>query len=352
MSRARIQLDREPRRLLLIKPSALGDVVHTLPILALLRERFPATRIDWLVNPAFAGLLHGHPHLDRVVLFERKRLARAWREPEGARGLWQLARSLLARRYDLVIDLQGLLRSGWLALQTGAAVRVGFASARELAPLCYTHRVASRGGERHAIERYLDLAEALGCPRGPVRFEFGVGDSDRAAVDQLFDRARPYAVLLPGTNWPTKRWPAEHFAALVEPLRSRFGLQSVLAGGSDAGELAPAFSGVVDLSNRTTLRQLAALLERASLVVCNDSGPMHMAAALGVPMVAPFGPTSPRRTGPYRRLDSVVRLDLECSPCFSRRCVHRSCLRELTVQAMLGQIERVLQGLSTAGPIR
>jgi lipopolysaccharide heptosyltransferase I len=348
----RIQLAREPRRMLLIKPSALGDVVHTLPVLSLLRDRFPSARIDWLVNPAFAGLLEGHPHLDNVVLFERKRLGRAWREPDGIRGIWHLARSLFARRYDLVIDLQGLLRSGWLTLQTRAPMRVGFASAREFAPLCYTHRIAARGNDRHAIERYLDVAGALGCPRGPVRFEFGVRDNDRAVVDQLFDRAAPYAVLLPGTNWLTKRWPAEHFAALVEPLRSRFGLRSVLAGGADAAELASAFSDVVDLTNKTTLRQLVALLERAALVVCNDSGPMHIAAALGVPMVALFGPTSPRRTGPYRRLDSVVRLDIECSPCFSRHCAHRTCLNDLSVAVVLRQIERQLATGSLAGPMR
>lgn len=352
MNPPRIKLAREPQRLLLIKPSALGDIVHALPVLALLRERFPGTRIDWLVNPAFAGMLEGHPHLDEVVHFERKRLARAWRERDGLRGLWQLARSLHDRRYDLVIDLQGLLRSGWLAWQTGAATRVGFASAREFAPLCYTHRVAARAGERHAIERYLDVAAALGCNREPVRFEFGVTDADRAAVDRLLDRGRPYAVLLPGTNWPTKRWPAERFARLVEPLRDRFGLLSVLAGGADAAALAPAFSDVVDVTNRTTLRQLVALLERAALVVSNDSGPMHIAAALGVPMVALFGPTNPRRTGPYRRLDAVVRLDLECSPCFSRRCCHRSCLRGLSTEVVLDHVARVLRSSQPSGPIR
>lgn len=352
MSVSRVRLDGDPRRVLLIKPSALGDVVHALPVLSLLRERFAGARIDWLVNPSFAGLLRDHPLLDDVVLFERQRLARAWREPEGARGIWRLARSLHSRRYDMVIDLQGLLRSGWLSLQTLAPVRIGFASAREFAPLCYTHRVASRVDGRHAIERYLDVAEALGCPRGPVRFEFGVTGQDRDAVDRLVDCSRPYAVLLPGTNWLTKRWPAERFAALTGPLRSRFGLRSVLAGGRDAAGLASAFEDVIDLANRTTLRQLVALLERASLVVCNDSGPMHIAAALGVPLVALFGPTSPCRTGPYRRADAVVRLDLECSPCLSRRCVHQTCLRGLSVQVVLQQVERVLAESSATGPMR
>ena len=323
----RIELPVEPKRILIIKPSALGDIVHALPVLKLLRTKFPNAAIDWLVVPAFASLLEGHPLLNDVIRFDRKTLAGWWRNWRQAKALFAFARDLRRRRYDLVIDLQGLLRSGWMAWQTRAATRVGFAYAREFAPLAYTHRVAQPTPDRHAVERYLDIAEALGCGRGPVEFDFAVSEADRAVANELTGGSARYAVLLPGTNWPTKRWPVEHFAALVRPLRDR-GLDVFVAGAADVAgfELPDARS----LAGRTSLKQLVALLGRASAVVANDSGPMHIAAALGVPLVTPFGPTNPVRTGPYGRPETVIQLDLVCRPCYSRTCSHQSCMKWIT----------------------
>ena len=323
-----IDLPHPPRRILIVKPSALGDVVHALPVLKLLRTRWPAARIAWLVNAGFAGLLENHPDLDEVIVFHRRRLG----------SIPGLARRLGDGEFDLAIDLQGLFRSGWLAMQTGAAVRIGPASAREGATAFYTHAVGSAGVERHAVERNLDAAEALGCGRGPVAFDFGLTDADRASVESLLPDG-PFAVLLPGTNWATKRWPIESFAALVDPLRERFGLASVVAGARDASPL----PGAADLIGRTSLKQLAALLERASLVVANDSGPMHVASALGRPLLVPFGPTNPLRTGPYGRPDCVLRLDLPCAPCYSRTCVHQSCLKWMGVEAVLDHAARQIR---------
>jgi lipopolysaccharide heptosyltransferase I len=340
-----IHLPAPPKRILVLKPSALGDIVHALPVLSLLRDRFPAASISWLVVPAFASLLQDHPHIDEVILFERKRYAGALRDPSAAGGIVSLARALRERSFDLAIDLQGLFRTGWLSLQTRAPVRVGFSYARELAWVGYTHTLDTPTRERHAIERYLDVAEALGCGRGPVRYEFGVTAADRDVVAAMLGTRDPIAVLLPGTNWPTKRWPADRFAALAAPLRERFGLTPVLAGGSDAKELSEAMGdldGVIDLAGRTSLRQLVALLERASVVITNDSGPMHIAAALRRPMVALFGPTNPVRTGPHRMLGQVLRADIVCSPCYSRRCAHLSCLRSIGVQAVLEEVARRL----------
>lgn len=330
---APIRLPAEPRAILLVKPSALGDVVHALPALALLRRRWPAARIDWLVNAPFAGLLESHPCLDGVVRFERAAWRRAW-------GLPALMGALRGARYDLAIDLQGLARSALLSAWTGAATIAGFAAAREGAPLLYTDRVAG-GGERHAVERCLDVVDALGCGREPVQFALPREPSAEAWAQATLPAA-PFAALLPGTNWPTKRWPAERFAALVRPLRERFGLSSVLAGGADATALAGRIPADLDLTGRTTLPQLVALLRRAALVVTNDSGPMHLAAALDRPMVALFGPTSPIRTGPYRRDDAVLRLEMPCAPCFSRRCLHTSCMAWLEADAALRAAERQL----------
>lgn len=337
-----------PSRILIIKPSAIGDVVHTLPILNLLRNRWPAAHIAWLVTPTCSGLLERHPQLDEVIPFERKRFGQSWRSPKTLLDLHAFTKALRKRQFDWVIDLQGLFRSGWLAFKTRAPVRIGFRDARELAPIFYTHRIDVDRRPQHAIERYLSLAQAAGCSRAPVEFRFAVDDADRHVVSELMP-AKRYAVLLPGTNWATKRWPAEKFAALVKPLRERFDLATVVAGGPDAAPMAAAMPEATNLVGRTNLRQLVALLEGAALVVANDSGPMHIAAALSRPLATPYGPTSPVLTGPYGRMDSVLRLDLPCSPCFSRKCSHQSCLRWLEIEPVLHWAERQMNERATAG---
>jgi len=353
----RVALRAAPQRILIIKPSALGDVVHTLPVLRLLRRRYPQSHIAWMINPSFAGLIDGHPDLSEVIRFERAQFGESLRSLPAARQLRDFLRGLRRHEFDLVLDLQGLFRSAWLAWETRAAVRVGFSNARELAPFFYTHRVPIRDTEVHAVERYLEMARAVGCDDQPAEFDFAIGQDDRRICDgpefdsllatsgtaarRSGDAARRYAVLLPGTNWPTKQWPIEHFAAIVEPLKRRFGLPSVVAGTRDA----PMLSGAVDLRGRTTLKQLVALIEKATLVIANDTGPMHIAAALGRPMIALFGPTNPLRTGPYRRLDTVLRVQMPCAPCYSRKCSHRSCLKWLTPDMVLRQVERLVSEL-------
>jgi len=170
---------------------------------------------------------------------------------------------------------------------------------------------------------------------------------DRAHVETLLPAGTKYAVLLPGTNWATKRWPVEKFARLVAPLRQRFGLEVVVAGGPDVEGLANQIPDATNLVGKTNLPQLVALLDRADVVIANDSGPMHIAAALGKPLVAIYGPTNPVRTGPYGRMETVVRLDIPCSPCYSRQCSHQSCLQWLGIEPVLELAEQQMNG---AGP--
>ncbi len=347
---ATISLPSPPRNILIIKPSAVGDVVHGLPVLALLKRHWPEAKFSWLVTPACAGILDGHPHLHEVIRFDRKAYGKSWRSPGAARSLLEFTRSLKERKFDLVIDLQGLFRSGWLTRATAAPVRIGLSDAREGAHLFYTHRVDVGSAEQHAIERYLRVPDALGAGREPAEFRFPTDDADRDFVRALTP-AR-YALLLPGTNWITKRWPARKFAALVRPLKDRFGLETVLGGAPNETELADdvlrmadARYAVTNLVGQTNLRQLVALIERAAVVIANDSGPMHIAAALGRPMVSLFGPTNPVRTGPYRRAETVLRVAIECSPCYSRQCSHVSCLEWLDADAVV----RAVSGQLAAG---
>jgi heptosyltransferase-1 len=168
----------------------------------------------------------------------------------------------------------------------------------------------------------------------------------RKYVEQLVPAGTDFVVLLPGTNWASKQWPVERFAALVGPLKERFGFASVVAGAAGDANLTRQIPAEFDLTGKTDLRQIVALLERASLVVGNDTGPMHMAAALGIPLVTPYGPTDPARTGPFGRPDSVVRLNLACSPCYSRTCSHRSCMQWLELEAVLRVAEEQIDNKS------
>src|SRR5436305_8968871 len=195
-----IDFKTTPQRILIIKPSAIGDVVHTLPILNLLRRRWAAAHISWLVTPACAGLLEGHPQLDEVIFFERRRYASGWRNPAALRDLLGLTRQLRKRQFDLVIDLQGLFRSGWLTWKTHAPVRIGFANAREMSWLAYTHRVPVLTDDQHAIDRYLAVTDALGCGREQIEFRFPTGPVEREYIDDQLRDIGPVAVLLPGTN--------------------------------------------------------------------------------------------------------------------------------------------------------
>jgi lipopolysaccharide heptosyltransferase II len=249
-------------------------------------------------------------------------------------------------------------------------VRVGFANARELAHFFYTHHVPVHSMEQHAIDRYLAITGALGCGREPVEFHLPIDAANRAHVEQLLGGAQRFALILPGTNWPTKRWPAERFAELVAPLREQFGLTTVLAGGPDVAEIADVMlhskpglqpriptevpnpnvtvplgsdDAVLNLVGKTSLPELVALIDRAAIVIANDSGPMHIAAAMNKPLVTIFGPTNPTRTGPYRREESVVRMEIPCSPCYSRRCSHISCMKWLQVDSVLAEIGRQLK---------
>jgi lipopolysaccharide heptosyltransferase II len=222
-------------------------------------------------------------------------------------------------------------------------VRVGFAGAREFAWVSYTHRVPIGMAEQHATDRYLTVLAALGVPTSPIAYPFPVDERDRAHVERLLPKGMKYAVLLPGTNWTTKRWPVEKFARLVAPLKQRFGLDTIVAGGAEVEALAVRIPGAKNLVGQTNLRQLVALLDRADLVIANDSGPMHIAAALNRPLVTMYGPTNPVRTGPYGRDDTVLRLDIPCSPCYARRCSHQSCLQWLEIEPVLELAEQQLR---------
>jgi heptosyltransferase I len=369
---------REPRRILLIKPSSLGDIIHALPVLAGLRARYPAAHIAWLAGTAFAPLLAGHPLLDEVIPFDRRAYGRMGRSATQVRAFVGFVRALRARRFDLVLDLQGLFRSGFLAWISGAPRRIGFADARELAWAFYTERVRTpRRCERdassavaplnpaipqsldpaiHAVDKNLFLARRLGLPVDPPQFALGLTPAEHAAaaarVASVVGGApaeRAVVAVVVGARWESKLWPDERLAELVARLPEACGLPVVLLGGPEERARAAAVCAAVapppaNLVGQTTLRELCAVLGQAALVISQDSGPMHIAAALGRPLVAIFGPTSPARTGPYSAAARVVTRGLPCAPCFARRCPlgHHACLRELPAADVLAAARAAL----------
>ncbi len=356
---------RPPRRVLVIKPSSLGDIVHALPVLAAIRAGWPGARVAWLVGRAFAPLLEGHPLIDELILFDRSRFGRMLRSPRILAEFVRFLAALRRRRFDCVLDLQGLVRSGFLAWISGAGRRVGFTDAREFAWAFYTQRVPSPQARKvagrtdprrdvHAVDKNLAAARALGLPAdGQPGFPLGLRPAEltagRAIVETAAGRPVPdYIAVAPGARWASKRWPAELLAALLDRLHADGLPVCVLLGGPDdrtcvSAITAAAHVPLVDLVGRTSLRELCAVLAGATLVVCHDSGPMHLAAALGRPLVALFGPTSAARTGPHGDRARVVSLKLPCAPCYARECPlgHHACLRELDVERVVTAVREM-----------
>jgi heptosyltransferase I len=303
-----------PAHILIIRPSALGDVCRSVPVLVSLRRAFPSARIDWLVQDSFAPAIASHPALSNVVAFPRAKL-REWYRPSVAPELKRFLHDLGERKYDLVLDCQGLFRSGLFAMATKAARRVGFDNAAELGWLGLTERVHAPRSN-HAVDRMLALAEHVGAK--PVYdMRLYASPEDRTWAKSRFPgSADGYAVIAPMTRWPGKQWPLERFAELAGRLVSGDvpGVRRVVLVGSpsereQSAELIEAFRGdarVTDLIGQTSVGQLMAIIESGTLLVGCDSAAVHMAVGFHRPFVALYGPTRVERVGPYGRSAHVV----------------------------------------------
>jgi heptosyltransferase-1 len=335
---------RRPQ-ILLVKLSSFGDVLHALPTLEALRTAYPEAHITWLVEAAYAPLLASHPALNEVWVAPRLRPAEFWSGSNPAR-LRRLVRQLRARPFDLVLDLQGLLKSAvWVALARSPR-KVGYDGTREFSYLALTERVPPFDPEAHAVRRYLNLAHYLGAPANRPRFRLGL-DAAADPSGLLPGKAGwPLAVLHPGARWASKLWPPAFWADLAEWLNQRAFQVAVTGSVADqelvAGIVEQSQAPLINLAGRTSLAELAAVLRRARLAVTTDTGAMHLAAALGTPVTALFGPTAPWRTGPFGQGHQVVRLDLPCSPCFKRRCPEPRCLTDLTPETVAAACEKIL----------
>jgi lipopolysaccharide heptosyltransferase I len=344
--------------ILVVKMSALGDVIQAMAILRPLKMGFPEARITWLVEESLAPILDCNPSVDRTIVWPREAFTSSiLKRKEGLHRrekLKEFIQSLRRDVYEIAIDLQGLMKSAiWMGLAR-ARRKVGFSEPREkLSKLFVNEKVRGVGKDLHAVERYLRLVEGLGCPKCE-EVEFGLKRAKlfiSRAKDLLREGGargrRPLVVISPATRWETKRWESEKFAELADEMRLKGGFEVVFVGGRGDLDLVRDIkermrTRAVDLTGETDLPTLACIMGMAEVVVSPDSGPMHLAAAMGTPVVALFGPTAPWRTGPYGKVHKVIRSHVECSPCFRRKCSSRSCMRSISVGEVMEAVERVL----------
>lgn len=326
------------RRILLIKPSSLGDIVHAMPTCAAIRRAYPKARLTWLVKREWAGLVERIDGVDRV-----------WPVESTFKGWLSQVSPLRAERFDLVVDLQGLFRSAVIGWFTGSSLLVGFENGREGSPWFYSRRVPVPQSEMHAVDRYLLVAKAVGAVEsGAPAFCFRLPQTDYNEVDRVLNRfgvtpGMSWVAMNVSARWPTKRWPAASFAEVADGLQQEGCGAVVMIGGPDErADIAEVNrmmkTPAIDLAGATTVGLLPALLSRASLLITNDSGPMHVAAAVGTPIVSLFGPTSAIRTGPYGVGHDVLTGKVPCSPCFSRTCHNTlplECLKMVSPQQVL-----------------
>jgi heptosyltransferase-1 len=332
------------QKILVVKPSSLGDVVHSLPFLNAVKMHYPEARVHWVIARGLEGLLEGHPMIDRLIVINKDEWKSLAKAGGTAREIAELFKTLRRERYDIVVDLQGLLRSGIITVATGAPVRIGFEEAREGSRFFYNRKI--RGGkETHAVDRYLKIAAALGCSIAAVLFPFPPVQRKNGEAAQITGSLDRYAVIVPGARWDTKVWPAKNFGRIAAALPWR---SVVIGGRSDVAKAEDVVreSGgrAVSLAGKTGLGELVEIMRNAVLVISNDSGPMHIAAGFNVPVVAIFGPTSPERTGPYGKGHTIVASDEPCSPCFKKRCEDLKCMRGITVARVLEKINSSIGG--------
>ncbi len=350
----------DPRSILIVKLSAIGDVIQTLPMVTALKNQYPEARIDWLVEEDACDILRGHPALDRVIISRRKSwlrgICRRGKIRETLREIGRFLRELRSRHYDMVIDNHGILKSGLLVVLVRGRRKIGFRPSAGIAEegnyLFTNERYRPLSIERHALDRYLDLVSQMGVPVDGATLDFPVPDELRVKAEDLLRQngflSRPIVVIHPMAKWETKQWPLVNFARLISALVEKDASVVVTGSPQDVEPVteiliqAGCYRRVLNLAGRTSLKELAGIFSLADLVVTPDTGPMHLAAAVKAPLIALFGPTAPWRTGPYGNYNRVIRKALPCTPCFRKRCGSLECMTSITVDEVLAAAEEKL----------
>jgi heptosyltransferase I len=340
-----------PSKILIIRLSALGDILHALPAFANLKASFPNAQIDWLVAHKTKFLLSSVQGIHSLHILDTSRLLKIPPNKESWLKLGRLIRTIRAQKYDLAIDFQGLMKSALLCALSGAKVRLGFS--RELVRECPAHwfyqkTLAKPNAQIHITELNQMLAELSGACRVPYHHEFIVSDADVIHVESLLKQNHldNFIVLNPGGGWTTKIWSAEKYGALAEKIQSELHMQVIITTGP--GE-EPLYRTIAENCRTTapyhlpvSFLQLIPLLSKAHLFIGGDTGPFHLACALNMPVVGIFGPTSPVRNGPWHSREEVVTQSMKCAPCYGRSCRVAAQCMDIPVDVVFSAIVRRL----------
>ncbi len=341
---SRARFSDEVRRILIVKPSSLGDIIHSLPVLWALRKIYPDAYIGWVVKEVWQDVLADNPLIDHLIILKK-----------GIGGIISAIRETRSLMFGTVIDLQGLFRSGIISFLSGAGERIGFSNAREFAHMFYNRKALVPSAPMHAVDRYMMTINTIRNHQIPlkppllkgeieIRFPLYVNIEDADWVRKFLTEnnlagKQPLIAINPSARWVKKRWPAASYSALINQLIKELKAGIIIVGSKDDVPIAKEITSLVNerigiATGKTSIRRLAALLEKVNMLITNDSGPMHIAAALGTPVVALFGPTDPELTGPYGRGHVVLRKHLDCSPCLRKPCTKGKpvCMEAITVE--------------------
>ena len=343
-------------KILIVKLSALGDVVHTLPALNVLRRAYPHAHITWLVETAAADIICGHPALDAIIVSKRKQWIRDIREGEWRstmKDIGTFVKTLRNTRYDMVIDFQGLFKSGILVGLCKGGRKIGYDQTREGSYRFLTERIPPFDLDQHAILRYLNLLKGAGIRNNhDINFGIPVKDTERQRACELLKQngwheGDHFIAINPMAKWNTKLWVPQKVAALADRIIQAHKINIVFTGSWEDQKAVQSITSLmqekgIDLSGKTDLLTLAALYEKAAGLLSTDTGPMHVAAAMGTPVIALFGPTAPWRTGPFGSGHTIIRKGIPCSPCFKKKCAHIDCMKKIEVTEVLSAVSKVI----------
>lgn len=340
LDRSRPHVFNNIKNILIIKPGSLGDIVHSLPFLAAVKNHFPAVSIDWVVAHGLHPFLKDHPMIDNLWVIKKDEWKKIRRIRKSLKEINALRRSLSLRHYDVAVDLSGLFRSGLITYFSKAKIKLGFKESDEGSPSFYTHKV--HGSMRiHAIDRYLEIAKYMGCKPGSIEYPFAPYDPNPEILQSL---PPAYCIIAPSAGKPANRWGAEKFGLLASKLH----LPAVVTASASENDIAEKVvshskGNAISAAGKTGLKDLPGLIKKTAFFICNDTGPMHIATALNIPVFAIFGPANPIRTGPYGNNHTVIQHKMDCAPCYAKNpCSHFKCMNELSVDTVHTTIKETM----------
>ena len=337
------------KNFLIIKLSAIGDVIHALPVSYAIKESFPDSKVTWIVEPPAYDLLKMNPCVDKIILFEKKKF-----KTFGGfmKKFFPFKKEIQSENYDAVLDLQGLFKSAALAFFAKSDIKLGICDMREMSDKI-SKPVVGENFQGHIVERYLDTARAVGCKVEKIIFPLEVPAAEMKKADAILKHAgvhleNPFAVLAIGANWPNKRWSEENFARLSDWIYEK-NIVPVMTGSGEVDEQRAAEIEKlmeippINLVGRTNLMQLTHIVKNSKFVVGGDTGTVHLSAGLKIPTVMLMGPTDSNRNGAFGQKENSIEVERDCKGCWKRFCPkNEDCLEKISVETVEEKISKIL----------